>query len=132
MAGATGLLRDLRAIDGARVAPRAQAFALASVGERSFGAAVVGVDFDAERQVVNFFDRVTEGALPVAEDEVLVGETMARNLGATVGDEMVLLGTAKEGGIGALALRISGLYASSSSLMPEASKMRSIRNISCT
>jgi len=109
---ATELMRQLQAIDGVAVAPRAQAFALASVGERSFGAAVVGVDFAAETRVVNFFDRVQQGALPVADDEVVIGETMARNLGAGIGDELVLLGTAKEGGIGALALRISGLFRS--------------------
>ncbi len=109
---ATELMRQLDDIAGLRVAPRVQAFALASVGERSFGAAVVGVDFAAEAQVVGFFDRVHVGVLPLAADEVVVGEAMARNLGAGIGDELVLLGAAKEGGIGALALRISGLFSS--------------------
>jgi len=108
--GATQLRRDIEAIGGVTVAPRAQSFALASVGERSFGAAVVGVDFAAEARVVSFFERITKGAIPLASDEVMVGEVMARNLGAGIGDELVLLGTAKEGGIGALALTISGLY----------------------
>jgi putative ABC transport system permease protein len=110
--GVTQLLQTLRATPGVKATARAQAFALASVGERSFGAAVVGVDFAAEAQVVDFFSRVTSGRLPVEADEVLVGEVMARNLGAGVGDELILLGTAKEGGIGALALRITGLYRS--------------------
>lgn len=112
IAAATELMRQLDSIAGVRVAPRAQAFALASVGDRSFGAAVVGVDFAAESKVVSFFDRVQQGVLPVADDEVVIGETMARNLGAGIGDELVLLGTAKEGGIGALALRVSGLFRS--------------------
>ena len=94
------------------MAPRAQAFALASVGERSFGALIVGVDFAAEQEVVNFFDGLQEGRLPQAPDEVVVGRAMARNLGAGIGDEVVLLGTAKEGGIGALALFVSGIYES--------------------
>ncbi len=110
--GATELVRQLGALSGVSVAPRAQAFVLASVGERAFGAAVVGVDFAAEARTVTFFERLQQGALPVADDEVVVGEAMARNLGAGVGDELVLLGTAKEGGIGALALRISGLFRS--------------------
>jgi ABC-type lipoprotein release transport system permease subunit len=110
--GATELVRQLGALSGVSVAPRAQAFVLASVGERAFGAAVVGVDFAAEARTVTFFERLQQGALPVADDEVVIGEAMARNLGAGVGDELVLLGTAKEGGIGALALRISGLFRS--------------------
>jgi ABC-type lipoprotein release transport system permease subunit len=108
--GATELVRQLRSVPGVRAAPRAQAFVLASVGERSFGAAVVGVDFAAEAEVVSFFERLQGGALPAADDEVVIGEAMARNLGAAIGDELILLGTAKEGGIGALALRISGLF----------------------
>lgn len=107
---ATELRRALLQVPGLQVAPRVQVFALASVDQRSFGAAVVGVDFAAEQGLVSFFDRVTQGGLPVAENEVLVGEAMARNLGAKLGDELVLLGTGKEGGIGALALTISGLY----------------------
>jgi len=109
--GAEHLLRRLQNVPGVHGAPRAQVFALASVGERSYGAAVVGVDFAAEAEVVTFFERLQSGTLPAA-DEVLIGAAMARNLGAAIGDELVLLGTAREGGIGALALRISGIYAS--------------------
>jgi len=110
VAPADELRRSLEQVPGLHVAPRAQVFALASVGQRSFGAAVVGVDFEVEQKLVSFFDRVTQGRLPVDEGEVLVGEALARNLGAQLGDELVLLGTGKEGGIGALALTIAGLY----------------------
>lgn len=108
--GATELVRELDQVPGLQVAPRAQAFALASVGERSFGALAVGVDFAAEQRVVSFFDTLEEGTLPVAADDVVIGRAMARNLGAGPGDEMVLLGTAKGGGIGALALNVSGIF----------------------
>jgi putative ABC transport system permease protein len=110
--GATEIIRTLSAMPGLVAAPRAQSFVLASVGERSFGGLIFGVDFAAEEQVVDFFDRVIEGGLPLESDEVLIGEVMARNLGANIGDEFVLLGTAKEGGIAALALRVSGIFRS--------------------
>lgn len=112
VAPAGELRRSLEQISGLHVAPRVQVYALASVGQRSFGAAVVGVDFEAEQKLVSFFDRVTQGRLPVEDNEVLIGEALSRNLGAQLGDELVLLGTGKEGGIGALALTIAGLYAS--------------------
>ncbi len=112
VAPASELLRSLTQIPGLHVAPRAQVYALASVEQRSFGAAVVGVDFEVEQKLVSFYERVTQGRLPVDENEVLIGEALARNLGAQLGDELVLLGTGKEGGIGALALSVAGLYAS--------------------
>ena len=111
---ATQLAAALEA-KGLAVAPRVQGFALVSVGERSFGGLTIGVDFAAEQQVVNFFDKVSEGSLPQAADGVLVGEILARNLGAAVGDELVVLGTGKEGGVAALALNISGLFRSGQS-----------------
>ncbi len=107
---ATELIRKISKLPGVLVTPRVQSFVLASVGERSYGGLILGVDFAAEQRALNFFDRLTSGTLPVDENEVLVGEAMARNLGAKLGDEFVVLGTAKEGGIAALALRISGLF----------------------
>ena len=105
-------LRTLRREFPLQVAPRVQGFALISVGERSFGGLTVGVDFAAEQEVVNFFRNVNQGEVPDSADEVLIGATLARNLGAKVGDELVVLGTAKEGGVAAMALRISGTFKS--------------------
>jgi len=45
----------------AAVAPRVEAFALASVAERSFGARILGVDPVAERRVVDFHRRIFAG-----------------------------------------------------------------------
>lgn len=107
---ATELTRALNDLPGIRAAARAQAFALTSVGERSFGGMIVGVDFAAERDMFTFYQGLGEGSLPVASDEVVIGRVMARNLGATVGDEVVMLGSAKAGGVGALALKVSGIF----------------------
>lgn len=91
------------------VAPRTEAFVLASVGRRSFGAQVLGVDPERERQVVTLHRRVTEGRYLEAADEAVVGAALARNLGAAVGDEVVLLGSGRRGGVAAMVVRISGI-----------------------
>ena len=110
--GAEALLKVLRAQPGLAVAPRVIANVLTSVDERSFGGALFGVDFAAEQQVVNFFNNVPQGTLPTANDEVLIGRTMARNLGASVGDELMILGSAKFGGVAAMSLEIVGIFES--------------------
>ena len=108
---ATALRRTIEATPGvAAVAPRVEAFALASAGERSFGAQVVGVDFEAEARTVRFLDFVSQGRIPEAGDEAIVGAVLARNLGVQVGDEVVLLGAGKEGGVAALAVTVVGLF----------------------
>ncbi|MDA1076950.1 MAG: ABC transporter permease, partial [Proteobacteria bacterium] len=80
---------------------RAETFALASVGERSFGAQIVGVQSRREVQWSTLPAMVDEGRYLKGPGEAYVGAILARNLGATVGDEIVVLGTAKEGGVAA-------------------------------
>jgi ABC-type lipoprotein release transport system permease subunit len=42
--------------------------------------------------------------------EAFIGSSLARNLGAAVGDELVVLGTGPEGGVAALAVSIVGVF----------------------
>ncbi len=93
----------------ASVAPRVEAFALASVGERSFGAQVLGIDLAAELATVRFVKMLASGRMLQGPDDAVLGTVLARNLGAGVGDEVVLLGTGKEGGVAAMIFTITGL-----------------------
>jgi len=91
-------------------APRAQAFALLSVGEKSFGAQVLGVDPAAELQLSTLPGAVVQGHYLAGPGDALVGQALARNLGAGVGDELLILGSGREGGVAALALTIAGIF----------------------
>ena len=42
---------------------------------------------------------------------------MARNLGISVGDELVMLGTAKEGGVAAAVAEVAGLFSTGSAAL---------------
>ena len=111
LAGATALVRRLEARpDVLAVAPRVEAFALASVDERSFGVQVLGLDAARERRTVGFLRRIAEGRMAAGPDEVVLGSALARNLGAGLGDEVVVLGAGKEGGVAALAASVSGIF----------------------
>jgi putative ABC transport system permease protein len=94
------------------VLPRAQAFALVSVGERSFGAAVVGVDPLREAAGSSLPALVRAGRYLEGPGEAFVGAALARNLGVAPGDELVFLGTAREGGVAAGVVRVVGLFES--------------------
>jgi len=91
------------------VAQRAIGFALVSVGDRSYGAEVFGVDADAERSVSSLPDMVTEGRWLGQPTDAVLGSLMARNLGAKLGDEVVVLGSAIDGGVAALTLTVVGV-----------------------
>lgn len=111
LSDATALVRRVAATPGvAAVAPRIETFALASAGERSFGAQVLGIDARAEQQVVSFHQRIFAGAAAEGPDEAVIGEALARNLGVGLGSEVVLLGNAHRGGVAAMVLTVSGLF----------------------
>jgi len=92
------------------VAPRVEAFALASADERSFGAQVVGIDPAREAEVVSFHERIFAGRQVAGPEDAVLGEALARNLGVDVGGEVVLLGSASRGGVAAMVLTVSGLF----------------------
>jgi len=91
------------------VAQRAIAFALVSVGDRSYGAEVFGVDADAERAISSLPDMVAEGHWLTGPTDAVLGSLMARNLGAKLGDEVVVLGSSLDGGVAALSLTVAGI-----------------------
>ena len=97
------------------VAPRGIGFALVSAesesDERSFGAQVLGIDPAVE------FATVSQRALPGGRaleraGEGFLGSVLARNLGAEVGDSVLLLGTGREGGVAAIAVTLVGIFES--------------------
>jgi putative ABC transport system permease protein len=109
---ATGVLEIVRATPGVKAATsRVETFALASAGERSFGAQILGVDIGEEAEVVNFIHRLGAGRTLSGPGEAVIGTVLARNLGIGVGGEIVVLGTGKEGGVAALVLQVVGLLA---------------------
>lgn len=105
-------MRQARATDHVTaVLPRGEAFALASAGERSFGAQVMAVDPAQERVAASLPGMVAEGRYLEGPGEAFVGTVLARNLGLGVGDEVVLLGTALEGGVAAAVVEVVGTFA---------------------
>ena len=89
--------------------PRVQAFGIVSREERSIGGMLLGIDFAAEVAQLDLYDDITAGAIPTAPDQALVGAAMARNLGAELGDDIVILGSGKRGGVAAMALTVTGM-----------------------
>ncbi|MCZ0944293.1 MAG: FtsX-like permease family protein [Gammaproteobacteria bacterium] len=118
IADAPRLRRSVEALDGVvTAAPRAEAAALVSAGERSFGALVVGVEAAAEAQWSGLAGAVAAGRYLDGAGQAFVGDAMARNLGISVGDELVMLGTAKEGGVAAAVAEVTGVFSTGSAAL---------------
>ena len=107
----TELARIVAAVPGVvGVAPRVEAFALVSVGERSYGALVMGVDAEREAALFTLPHQLDEGEYLPRSDSAYIGAALATNLGVQLGDEIVAIGSSREGGVAALVLTVDGIF----------------------
>jgi putative ABC transport system permease protein len=91
---------------------RANAFAMVSSEDRTYGALVRGIDPDTERQVSNLAGLITEGTFLSDDDPggAVVGHLLARNLRIGLGDELTVLGQGRDGSIAATVLNVRGIF----------------------
>lgn len=100
-------------------ATRLMVYALVSLDERSFAAQLVGTEFAHEQQVTRILQMAQpplSGASeeydaddPAAVAPLVLGSRLAANLGAAVGDELVLLGTGRDGGVAVMIGQVRSL-----------------------
>jgi len=92
-------------------APRIYASGLASVGDRSSGARLIGIDPTRENRTTSFDKQVDSGRglSPQPAHEALLGEGLARTLKAGPGDEVVIVSQGADGSIANDLYKVVGL-----------------------
>lgn len=94
-------------------APRLYAGGMISGGESTSAGMLMGIDPDLEPQLTRFLDTLVAGRMLVAgANELLVGDELSRQLGAHVGDEVVLVAPAADGSMGNDLFVIVGIFQS--------------------
>jgi len=92
-------------------APRVYSAGLASVGERTDAARIIGVDPARETRATHFDKKVTQGRAfsEAALREIILGQGLAQDLKASLGDEVVLVTQAADGSLANDVYRLVGL-----------------------
>ena len=106
------LLARLDAMSSVRTAtPRAEGFALVSTEDRSQGVMIIAIDADRETRITTLHQTLREGTFfgDNAPDEAVLGARLAKNLRASLGDELVVLGQAYDGSTAAGFFRVTGI-----------------------
>jgi putative ABC transport system permease protein len=110
---ANALAEKLRGgLDLPTVAVRSAAFALLSSDERSYGVQIFGVDPAFEPRVSSLPGLVDQGRFfdDAGAQEIVIGSVLARNLRVDLGDELTLLGSARDGSFAAAVATIVGIF----------------------
>jgi ABC-type lipoprotein release transport system permease subunit len=105
------LLAAVERRGGVLAAPRVTAFALFSTGERSSAAEILGVDPPREARVTRVLETVVrgEGLAGAPRGSVLLGQALAEELHAAVGDEVAVVTQAADGSVGNELWRVRGI-----------------------
>lgn len=102
---------------------RANAFALVSSADRTYGVMITGIDPDREARISTLARTVRQGRYlsdrPVGNGMAgaLIGRLLARNLKVKVGDELTVLGQGRDGSVAATVLKVQGIFASGQDAM---------------
>jgi putative ABC transport system permease protein len=93
-------------------APRAGTYAIISLGDRSFGAEILGVDPAREPRISSLHSTIIKGRylLPGDSNSVVLGAGLARNLRLGVGATVTILGAASDGSVAADVLKVVGIF----------------------
>ncbi len=92
-------------------APRVYSAGLASVGERSDAARMVGIDPALEARATHFDRKITRGRnfSSAASKEIILGTGLAQSLKASLGDDVVLVSQGADGSLANDRYRLIGL-----------------------
>jgi len=113
------VIRDYRAVgrvidqepEAEAWAPRVYSAGLASVGDRTDAARIIGLDPERETGATHFEKKITRGRpfSSAASKEIILGAGLARSLKAALGDEVVLVSQAADGSLANDVYRLVGL-----------------------
>jgi len=107
------LQKDLEQIPTmAGVSARAIGYALLATDKRSYGAQIAGVQSENEPKVSTVAHNIRKGRYLQDSDsaEIVLGETLARNLGVSIGSSVTLLGMGVDGSLAVDSLTVVGEF----------------------
>jgi putative ABC transport system permease protein len=95
-------------------APRLFSAGLASVGEKSAGVRIIGIDPERETKTTHFDEKVVEGPglREKPSHQAVIGKGLAEILNAKIDDEIVIISQAADGSIANDLYTITGIFSS--------------------
>jgi ABC-type lipoprotein release transport system permease subunit len=114
------LLSSLRVQGVTQISPRIFGYALISRGENSRFISVLAAEPELEKKITVVHEKIIEGnyfADPDGQYDAIIGYRLARHLGAGIGDEVYLVGSQFDGSVGAVKIRIGGIYRATETTM---------------
>ena len=92
------LINDINSVDGVEnIVQRLQTFSLISMGEKTKGGVINGVDISDEQKITDWNKKMVSGSFDLGENEIIVGKGIAEYFDIRENDTLILYGQGYRG-----------------------------------
>ena len=92
------LINDISSVEGVEnIVQRLQTFSLISMGEKTKGGVINGVDISDEQKITDWNKKMVSGSFDLGENEIIVGKGIAEYFDIRENDTMILYGQGYRG-----------------------------------
>ena len=104
------LIDDISSVEGVEnIVQRLQTFSLISMGEKTKGGVINGVDISDEQKITDWNKKMLSGSFDLSENEIIVGKGIAEYFDIRENDTLILYGQGYRGMMAAGKYRVKGV-----------------------
>ena len=104
------LINDISSVEGVEnIVQRLQTFSLISMGEKTKGGVINGVDISDEQKITDWNKKMVSGSFDLGENEIIVGKGIAEYFDIRENDTLILYGQGYRGMMAAGKYRVKGV-----------------------
>ncbi len=104
------LIRQISSVEGVEnIVQRLQTFSLLSMGEKTKGGIINGVNLEEEQKITDWSKKIVTGSIKILDNEIIIGKGIAEYFKAQLNDTIILYGQGYRGMMAAGKYPVKGI-----------------------
>ena len=104
------LINDIKSVEGVEnIVQRLQTFSLISMGEKTKGGVVNGINISEEQKITDWSKKMVSGSFDIGDDEIIIGKGIAEYFDIKENDTLILYGQGYRGMMAAGKYPVKGI-----------------------
>ncbi len=104
------LIKEISSVEGVEnIVQRLQTFSLLSMGEKTKGGIINGVDLEEEQKITDWSKKIVSGSIKILDNEIIIGKGIADYFNAQLNDTIILYGQGYRGMMAAGKYPVKGI-----------------------
>ena len=104
------LINDIKSVEGVEnIVQRLQTFSLSSMGEKTKGGVINGINISEEQKITDWSKKMVSGSFDIGDDEIIIGKGIAEYFDIKEDDTLILYGQGYRGMMAAGKYPVKGI-----------------------